>query len=137
MIVLLNLHLRVQSSADHHLSWVLILLEAWHKLAINHGHADELLVLLNLLHDVSLLLLHHHLLIETLLLLDELHLLVIVQLDFLNDHEVLPVYLLVNLHRHRLLDCFLTLLRRLVSPLLLLIFLIFVPKVPISRSPKH
>jgi hypothetical protein len=69
----------------------------WH---LSHRHVAELLILLysHLYHPLLLLLAHAGLL-GFLLLLDHLHLLIIVQVDLFDDHELVPV----DLHLHVLL----------------------------------
>ena len=100
LVVPLHLHLWIESSAYEDLMSHLRRLQLrlmWH---LSHRHVDQLLILLyaHLDHPLLLLLAHPGLL-GFLLLLDHLHLLVIVQVDLLDDHELVPV----DLHLHVLL----------------------------------
>ena len=67
---------------------------------LSHRHVDELLILLypHLYHPLLLLLAPASLLCF-LLLLNHLHLLIVVQVDLFDDHELVPV----DLHLHVLL----------------------------------
>jgi hypothetical protein len=67
---------------------------------LSHRHVDELLILLyaHLYHPLLLLLAHTGLL-GFLLFLYHLHLLIVIQVDLFDDHELVPV----DLHLHVLL----------------------------------
>ena len=100
LVVPLDLHLWIESSTNEnimsHLRCLYLRL-MWH---LSHRHVAELLILLysHLYHPLLLLLAHAGLL-GFLLLLDHLHLLIIVQVDLFDDHELVPV----DLHLHVLL----------------------------------
>jgi hypothetical protein len=93
LIVLFDFHFWIQSGTDNFHLLSLCGLHLW------YGHLNELLVFFYLSHNVLLFLLTSDflLLFTQLAIFDHLHLLVIVQVDFSDNHEIVPVNLLIEL----------------------------------------
>jgi hypothetical protein len=118
LIVDLHLHLRIQSSAYDDIS-------TGRRLGSDR-HLNELFVLFYLLYDHLVLLLGLAFgLLLLLPILDHLHLLIIVEVYLLYNHEVVPIDLFVHFHLNVFGSWLLILL-------LLLLFLVLIPKIAVS-----
>lgn len=142
LIVFLDLHFRLKSISHNDLTSS----SALCGLASRHGclrlcgharrrHAHDLLVFLDLLADLVLDLLFFFVFKPQLFFLFlGFHLLVIVKIDFLNDYEIMPVYIRINLH-HLIVLCWVWVSLEARSLFALMFFILpFIPQIALSRG---